>query len=224
MQMLPLAFNLETSMSLLTQYFGETLKIFALTIVFSLPLGMAVTFLRKAKFKPVAWLTKLYISVMRGTPLMLQLIVVFYAPYYLFHIRLSTGYRFWAVIIGFVVNYAAYFAEIFRGGIESIPKGQYEAAKILGFGKFQTFMRIILPQVLKTVLPSVTNEVITLVKDTSLAYTLSYIEMFTKAKELMSAQASLGPLFVAGAFYYVMNYLVAFVMERFEKRMNYYSR
>lgn len=219
-----LEFKLDVTFKLLTQYFGETLKIFFLTLVLSLPLGMIVSLLRKSKLKPISWLTRLYISIMRGTPLMLQLIVVFYGPFYIFHIQLSTDYRFWAVIIGFVINYAAYFAEIYRGGIESIPKGQYEAAKLLGYSKPQTFIRIIMPQVIKTVLPSITNEIITLVKDTSLAYTLSYLEMFTKAKELMSSQASLGPLFVAGIFYYIMNFIVSFAMEHLEKKMDYNKR
>ena len=153
---------------------------------------------------------------------MLQLMVVFYGPYYLFKAELSMEYRFIAVIIGFSINYAAYFAEIYRGGIESMPVGQYEAAKLLGFSRFQTFFRIILPQVIKRILPSVTNEVITLVKDTSLAFVISVSEMFTAAQALASAQKSMIPFAVAGLFYYVLNYVVAFIMERIEKKLNYY--
>lgn len=218
-----LKFDLGDTIVQLGGAFGNTLKIFFLTLLFSMPLGLLVTMGRMSKFKPVQLLTKLYISVMRGTPLMLQLLVVFFAPYYLFGIKNSSDYRFWAVIIGFAVNYAAYFAEIYRGGIEAIPKGQYEAAQVLGFSKGQTFFKIILPQVFKIILPSVTNEIITLVKDTSLAFSIAYAEMFVVAKQMVASQATIAPLFVAGIFYYVMNLVVAFVMERIEKKMNYYG-
>ncbi len=217
-----LAFDLENTLVQLAGSFGNTVLIFVLTLIFSLPLGLLVSFCRISKLKPLQLLTKLYISVMRGTPLMLQLVVVFFAPYYLFGIKLSGNYRFWAVIIGFSINYAAYFAEIYRGGIESIAKGQYEAANVLGLSKAQTFFRIIFPQVIKNILPAITNEVITLVKDTSLAFSIAYVEMFTTAKQLVAAQATIAPLFVAGAFYYVMNFVVAVVMERFEKKLSYY--
>ncbi len=199
-----------------------TLQIFVLTLVFSLPLGLLVALGRMNKNAFVRIVVKVYISVMRGTPLMLQLMVVYFGPYYIFGITIYSTYRFYAVIIGFVLNYAAYFAEIYRGGIESMPAGQYEAAEVLGFGRAQTFVRIILPQVAKRILPSVTNEVITLVKDTSLAMVISVGEMFTAAKALASAQVSVIPFAVAGLFYYIMNYAVAFGMEGIEKRMNYY--
>ena len=199
-----------------------TLQIFVLTLVFSLPLGLFVALGRMSKNAFVRIVVKVYISVMRGTPLMLQLMVVYFGPYYIFGISISSTYRFYAVIIGFVLSYAAYFAEIYRGGIESMPAGQYEAAEVLGFGRAQTFVRIILPQVAKRILPSVTNEVITLVKDTSLAMVISVGEMFTAAKALASAQVSVIPFAVAGLFYYIMNYAVAFGMEGIEKRMNYY--
>jgi polar amino acid transport system permease protein len=159
---------------------------------------------------------------MRGTPLMLQLIVVFFAPFYVFQIQLDRSYRFTAVIIAFVLNYAAYFAEIYRSGIESIPVGQYEAAKILGFSKSQTFMKIILPQVIKRILPPVTNETITLVKDTSLAFVLSIVEMFTAAKQIAASETTMMPLMVAGLFYYIFNLLVAMIMESIEKKLDYY--
>lgn len=154
---------------------------------------------------------------------MLQLIIVFFAPYYVFGMSLSTEYRFIAVIIAFTINYAAYFAEIYRGGIEAIPKGQYEAAQVLGYGKFETFFIIILPQVFKIVLPSVTNEVITLVKDTSLSFVIAIPEMFTVAKQIAAADASIAALLVAGIFYYVFNVIVAFVMEHLENRLDYYD-
>ena len=140
----------------------------------------------------------------------------------MFRLKMGTGYRFPAVIIAFVINYAAYFAEIYRSGIESMPKGQYEAAEVLGYSKAQTFVRIILPQVIKRVLPSITNETITLVKDTSLAFTISIAEMFTVAKQIGAAQTSVVPLLAAGIFYYVFNLIVATVMEYIEKRLSYY--
>ncbi|OEH85159.1 polar amino acid ABC transporter permease [Desulfuribacillus stibiiarsenatis] len=200
-----------------------TVKIFILTLVFSLPFGLLVAFGRMSKNKILRWSMKIYISIMRGTPLMLQLMVVYFGPYYIFGVSISGEYRFYAVIIGFVLNYTAYFAEIYRGGIESMPSGQYEAAQVLGFNKVQTFFRIIFPQVIKRILPSITNEVITLVKDTSLAMVISVGEMFTAAKALASAKSSVLPFVVAGAFYYIMNYVVAWIMEGFEKRMNIYK-
>lgn len=201
-----------------------SIEIFVLTLVFSLPLGLAVAFGRMSKIKPVQWLAKIYISIMRGTPLMLQLMVVYFGPYYLFGIRIkSNNYRLIAAMIGFVINYAAYFAEIYRSGIQSMPAGQYEAAKLLGYSRSQTFFRIILPQVIKRILPSVTNEVITLVKDTSLAFTISVLEMFSIAKALASSQTSMIPFVAAGLFYYIFNLVVAVVMEWIEKKLSYYE-
>ena len=154
---------------------------------------------------------------------MLQLLVVYFGPYYLFGAKLSQGYRFIAIIIGFVLNYAAYYAEIYRSGIQSIPVGPYEAAKVLGYTRTQTFFKIIFPQMVKRVLPSVTNEVITLVKDTSLAFVLAYAEMFTIAKQIAAAQTTIMPLFVAGIFYYIFNLVVALIMDYLEKRLAYYQ-
>ena len=202
--------------------FIVTVQIFVLTLLFSLPLGMLVAFGRMSRCKIIKLIAKLYISVMRGTPLMLQIIVVYFAPYYMFRVKMGPGYRFPAVIIAFVINYAAYFAEIYRSGIESMPNGQYEAAEVLGYNKAQTFIRIILPQVIKRVLPAITNETITLVKDTSLAFTISIAEMFTVAKQIGAAQTSVMPLLAAGIFYYVFNLIVATVMEYIEKRLSYY--
>ena len=196
--------------------------IFFLTLIFSLPLGMVVMLFRRSRFKPVQWVTKIYIAIMRGTPLMLQLLAWYFGPYYLFHWSIR-GYRFPAIIIGFAMNYAAYFAEIYRGGMDAIPKGQHEAAAVLGYGKTQTFFKIILPQVVKTILPSVTNEIITLVKDTSLAFTLAYNEMFSLAKQIAASQTSFMPFIIAGVFYFVANYVVAFAMERIEKAFDYYK-
>ena len=200
----------------------DTLLIFLYTLLFSLPLGMLVCVLRMCSWRIVSIPMTVFISVMRGTPLMLQLLVVFFGPYYIFGISVSDKYRFPAVIIAFSVNYAAYFAEIFRGGIQAVPVGQSEAALVLGYSKVQTFFKIILPQVIKRALPAVTNEVITLTKDTSLAFALAYTEMFTLAKQLSSSQRSMIPYIAAGVFYYILNAVVAFVMERFEKYFNYY--
>ena len=200
----------------------RTCSIFFLTLLFSLPLGMIVMFLRRSRIKVVQGITKVFIAIMRGTPLMLQLLAWYFGPYYIFGLSIR-GYRFPAIIIGFAMNYAAYFAEIYRGGIEAIPKGQYEAAEVLGYSPVQTFFKIILPQVIKTILPSVTNEVITLVKDTSLAFTLAYNEMFSLAKQIAASQTSFVPFVVAGVFYFIANYVVAFVMERIEKSFDYYK-
>ena len=200
----------------------RTFLIFALTLVGSLPLGMIVALLRKSRFAPIRGIIKAYISVMRGTPLMLQLLVWYFGPFYLFGWNIG-NWRFPAIIVGFVLNYAAYFAEIYRGGIESIPAGQYEAAEVLGYTKFQTFMRIILPQVVKIIMPSVTNEVITLVKDTSLAFTLAYQEVFSLAKQISASQTSFMPFLIAGVFYFVSTYVVEIVMARVEKSMDYYK-
>lgn len=201
---------------------GRTFLIFFSTLVISLILGLGICFMRKSSFKPLSFVIKILISILRGTPLMLQLIVWFYAPYYLFNIKLSQNWRMIAIILGFSINYAAYFAEIYRAGIESIPLGQYEAAFVLGYTNIQRFFKIILPQMIKRVLPPVTNEIITLIKDTSLAFVLSYAEVFTLAKQVAAANTTILPLFIAGVFYYVFNFLVAYVMERIEKALNYY--
>ena len=199
----------------------RTCAIFFLTLIGSLPLGLIICLIRKSNNKIISGIIKVIISIIRGTPLMLQLLVWYFGPYYLFGWSIK-GYRFPAILIGFIVNYGCYFAEIYRGGIESMPKGQYEAAEVLGYTKFQTFMKIILPQVVKRILPSITNEVITLVKDTSLAFTLAYQEVFSIAKQISASQTSFMPFLIAGVFYYVANYVVAFVMDRIEKSMQYY--
>ena len=214
-----------TLQQMITQLAGGmavSTQIFVITLLFSLPLGLVIAFGRMSKNKLIQTIVKVYISIMRGTPLMLQLMVVYFGPYYLFRIKVGSSYRLWATFIGFVINYAAYFAEIYRSGIESIPKGQYEAASVLGYNKNQTVFRIIFPQMVKRVLPPVTNEVITLVKDTSLAFVLAYEEMFTVAKQIASARTSIMPLFVAGVFYFIFNAVVAFAMERIEKKLSYY--
>ena len=200
----------------------RTCAIFFLTLIFSLPLGMCVALLRMSRNKVVANATRFVISVLRGTPLMLQLLAVTYGPYYLFGIGVARN-KLIPVVIAFAINYAAYFAEIYRGGIESIPLGQYEAANVLGYTKTQTFIRIILPQVVKRIMPSVTNEVVTLVKDTSLAFTVSYQEMFTIGKQIANSQTSFMPFVVAGVFYFVFNAIVDYGMGRIENRLDYYK-
>ena len=213
--------TVSTMLTTMAEGMVRTCGIFFLTLLFSLPLGMVVMFLRRSRFTLVREITKIYIAIMRGTPLMLQLLMWYFGPYYLFGMSIR-GYRFPAIIIGFAVNYSAYFAEIYRGGIESIPRGQYEAAEILGYSRTQTFFKIILPQVVKVILPSVTNEIITLVKDTSLAFTLAYNEMFSLAKQIAASQTSFMPFVIAGAFYFIANYVVEFVMGRVEKALDYY--
>ena len=214
--------KLITMINLMLEGMGGTCAIFFLTLLFSLPLGMVVALLRMSKNKVVSNVTRAIISVLRGTPLMLQLIAVTYGPYYLFEFSVSKN-KLIPVVIAFAINYAAYFAEIYRSGIESIPVGPYEASEILGYSKAQTFFRIILPQVIKRIMPSMTNEVVTLVKDTSLAFTVSYVEMFTIGKNLANSQTSFVPFIVAGVFYFVFNAIVDFVMGRAEKSMNYYQ-
>ena len=211
-----------------------TLKIFGFTLLFSIPLGLIVAALKMCRFKPISWLTNLYILIMRGTPLMLQIIVVYYALPFLKTATKGTGGfvesllsgvnldRMNATILSFSLNYAAYFAEIFRGGIESIPRGQYEAAAALGMTKAQTFFRIILPQVIKRIVPASSNEVITLVKDTSLANVVAYSEIMLAAKQQMMNYSSLVPLFIAGVFYFVMATVLTALFGFIEKKLNYY--
>ena len=203
--------------------FGTTLFIFFCTLLFSMPLGILFALARMSKFKPLNIFMQVCISILRGTPLMLQLIVVFFMPYYVFGIKLSTGWRVYAALIGFSLNYAAYFGEIFRAGIQAVPVGQHEAAEVLGFTKTQTFFKIVFPQMVKRVVPPVTNEVITLVKDISMAFAIAYAEMFTMAKQVAAQQSNIMPLFVAGLFYYIFNIIVAWVMGRIEKKLSYFE-
>ena len=211
---------------------GRTFAIFFLTLAFSLPLGVLLALLRRSKIGVLRGITRTLISILRGTPLMLQLLAVTYGPYYIskflesqFGLSLGIGVarnKLVPIIAGFAINYEAYFAEIYRGGIESMPQGQYEAAEVLGYSRAQTFMRIILPQVIKRILPSITNEVITLVKDTSMAFTVGYQEMFTIGKTISNSESSFMPFLIAGVFYFLFNGIVDFVMTRLERRLNYY--
>ncbi len=214
--------TLMTMIVKMSEGLGKTCAIFFLTLIFSLPLGMVIALLRMSKNKIVSNVTRFIISVLRGTPLMLQLLAVTYGPYYLFDMTVSKN-KLIPVVIAFAINYAAYFAEIYRGGIESMSVGQYEAAEVLGYTKAQTFIHIILPQVIKRIMPSITNEVVTLVKDTSMAFTVSYQEMFTIGKQIANSQTSFVPFIVAGVFYLVFNAIVDFVMGKIEKRMDYYK-
>ena len=211
-----------TMMELLLSGLAFTLQIFVTTLIGSLPLGVLVAFGRMSRFKPVALVTRLYISVMRGTPLMLQLMARMFGPYYLFGLQMGNDWKYWACSIGFIINYAAYFGEIYRGGIQSIPRGQYEAAEVLGYSRFQTFMKIVLPQVVKRILPAMSNEIITLVKDTSLAFVLGIMEMFSQAKAIAASQVSMLPYVIAGVIYWVFNFIVEIILTRVEKRLNYY--
>lgn len=208
--------------SRLTEGMVVSVQIFFCTLFFSLLLGLVVAFGRMSKHFIIRFPTKVFISIMRGTPLMLQLLVIYFGPWFMFGMKISSGYKMTAVLIGFAINYAAYFAEIYRAGIEAIPVGQYEAAKLLGYNKMQTFIYIVMPQVIKRIVPPVANETITLVKDTSLAYTLSVIEMFTLTKQIAAAETSMMPFVVAGIFFYIFNLVVAVTFEYIEKKLSYY--
>lgn len=225
---------------ILLEYLPNTIKLFAWTLLLSIPVGMIVTWLKKCRFKPIVWITNLYILIMRGTPLMLQIIAFYYAiplllssvsdadkaaGFYGFlqNVMNNENYMFIALVVAFVLNYAAYFAEIFRGGIEAIPKGQYEAASMLSMSKAQTFFRIILPQVTKRVIPATSNEVIVLIKDTSLANVIAFAEITMKAKQQMNFYSSIMPLFVAGLFYFILNAIVTIAFSFIEKKFNYYK-
>ena len=201
--------------------FWETVKIFFLTLAFSLPLGLVVAFGSMSRFCPLKRLTQGFVWIIRGTPLMLQLIAIFYGPGLLFDIHILG--RFEAVIVAFVINYACYFSEIYRGGIESVPRGQYEAGQVLGMTRPQIFFRVVLKQVIQRILPPMGNEVITLVQDTSLPFTISVLELFSIAKALASSQTSMIPFVAAGLFYYIFNLVVAVVMEWIEKKLSYYE-
>jgi polar amino acid transport system permease protein len=209
-------------MGLLLDGFALTAQIFVVTLVGSLPLGVIIALVRMSRFKPLAWIAQLYISIMRGTPLMLQLMAFMFGPYYLLGLNMGADWKFWACAIGFILNYAAYFAEIYRSGIQSIPRGQYEAANVLGYTKSQTFMKIVLPQVIKRILPAMGNEIITLVKDTSLAFVLGIAEMFSVAKSIAASEVSMIPYAVAAAVYWIFCLIIEFILNRVEKKMNYY--
>lgn len=199
---------------------STTLKIFFYTIILSVPLGFVVALLRGCRYKIISVPIQIYQLIFRGTPLMLQLFFFMYGPYYIFGFSFN---RFLACILAFVINYAAYFGEIFRGGIAAIPKGQYEAAKVLGYTRFQTFMRIILPQVVKHVIPATGNELMTLVKDTSLAQVIAVKELFDVATSAGSKYFSTVPIIVAAIFYLIMNTIVEVSFKVIEKKLDYYK-
>lgn len=214
--------DLLTMTGMLGNGFLVSFQIFALTLLGSLPLGMLVAFARMSRFKPLALLARFYISIMRGTPLMLQMFAIYFAPFYVFGIELTPASKWQACVVAFIVNYAAYFAEIYRSGIQSVPRGQYEAAEVLGYSSSQTFFRIVLPQVVKKVLPSMGNEVITLVKDTSLAFSIGVAEMFSTAKALVASQVSMAPFAIAAVLYWVFNFIVELALGAVEKKLDYY--
>ena len=197
-----------------------SIKIFFFTLLFALPLGLVVAQAKQSRFWIIRKITNIYIMIMRGTPLILQLIFVYFAPFYIFNTSLD---RMNAAIVAYVINYAAYFAEIYRGGIQSIDKGQYEAGKVLGFTKAHTFFYVVLPQVIKEIIPAMGNEVITLVKDTALAQTIGVAEVFRVAKTASARDFSTMPLFIAGVFYFIMNGIVSKIFEKIEKQLDYYD-
>ncbi|MBQ4378868.1 MAG: amino acid ABC transporter permease [Treponema sp.] len=197
-----------------------SIEVFFLTLLFSVPLGFPLVAGRMSRFKPLSYLVNAFLLVIRGTPLILQLIAVYFGPAYIFKVSYD---RFVAAIIALSVNYACYFAEIYRGGIQSIPKGQYEAAKVLGYTRMQTFFRIVLPQVVKRIIPAMGNEVITLVKDTALVSVLGVAELFRTAQTTSSRLFSTAPIFIAGAFYFIMNWAVSSGFIVIEKKLDYYK-
>ena len=209
-------------LTMLTEGFLVSLQIFAFTLIGAVPLGIVVALGRMSRIAPVRWIVRIYISIMRGTPLMQQMFAIYFAPYYVFGIQLTPDSKWQATIAAFIVNYAAYFAEIYRSGLQSIPRGQYEAAEVLGYTRVQTFAYIVLPQVVKRILPAMGNEIITLVKDTSLAFSIGVAEMFSTAKALVASQVSMVPFAVAAAFYWVFNFIVELVLGAAEKRLAYY--
>lgn len=207
-----------------------SLEVFALTLLFAIPLALPIALGRMSKNKLLSGSVNVFLLIIRGTPLMLQLLIVYFGPGLFVGWLESFGYtlafrwdRFTAAIVALTINYAAYFAEIYRGGISSIPKGQYEAAKVLGYKSNQTFFRIVLPQVIKRIIPAMGNEVITLVKDTALVSVIGVAELLMVAKERQSALFSFTPLFIAGVFYFVMNWGVSFCFNKIEKKLSYYS-
>ncbi len=201
---------------------GLSAWIFVVTLVGSLPLGVVVALCRMSSFKPLSLLAQFYISILRGTPLMLQLMAFMFGPYYLLGMNMGTDWKFGACAVGFILNYSAYFAEIYRSGIQSIPKGQYEAALVLGYSRSQTFFKIVLPQVIKRILPAMGNEIITLVKDTSLAFVLGMAEMFSVAKALAASNVSMIPYAIAALIYWVFCLFIEFILGRVEKKLAYY--
>ena len=201
---------------------GLSAWIFVVTLVGSLPLGIVVALCRMSSFKPLSLLAQFYISILRGTPLMLQLMAFMFGPYYLLGMNMRTDWKFGACAVGFILNYSAYFAEIYRSGIQSIPKGQYEAALVLGYSRSQTFFKIVLPQVIKRILPAMGNEIITLVKDTSLAFVLGMAEMFSVAKALAASNVSMIPYAIAALIYWVFCLFIEFILGRVEKKLAYY--
>ncbi|MEE1478405.1 MAG: amino acid ABC transporter permease [Eggerthellaceae bacterium] len=214
--------ELSVMVGALLEGLGLSAWIFVVTLVGSLPLGIVVALARMSKFRPLSLVAQFYISILRGTPLMLQLMAFMFAPYYLFGISMDTDWKYGACAVGFILNYSAYFAEIYRSGLQSIPKGQYEAALVLGYSRSQTFFKIVLPQVIKRIMPAMGNEIITLVKDTSLAFVLGIAEMFSVAKAISASEVSMIPYALAALIYWVFCLLIEFIIGRAEKKMAYY--
>ena len=214
--------ELDVMISALVDGLGLSAWIFVVTLIGSLPLGIVVALCRMSSFRPLSLLAQFYISILRGTPLMLQLMAFMFGPYYLLGMNLGPDWKFGACAVGFILNYSAYFAEIYRSGIQSIPKGQYEAALVLGYSRAQTFFKIVLPQVIKRILPAMGNEIITLVKDTSLAFVLGMAEMFSVAKALAASNVSMVPYAIAALIYWVFCLLIEFILGRVEKKPAYY--
>ena len=202
--------SIQVMMQMLGQGFLVSLQLFVLTLLGSIPLGIPVAFMRMSKIAPLRWIARIYIS------------VIYFAPYYVFGISLTPDSKWTACVVAFIINYAGYFAEIYRSGLQSIPRGQYEAAEVLGYSRMQTFLYIVMPQVAKRILPAMGNEIITLVKDTSLAFAIGVGEMFSTAKALVASQVSMVPFAIAALIYWVFNFVVEMLLGAAEKKLDYY--
>ena len=206
--------------------FLQTLKLFFATLLGAIPLGLVIAFGSMSHFKPLSYITNIIVWIVRGTPLMIQMLIIYYFPGLVLGNPIWGGGesgRFLAASVAFIFNYACYFSVIYRGGIQGIPQGQTEAGLVLGMTKHQIFFKVKLLQMVKRIVPPMSNEIITLVKDTSLSFSLAYAEMFTIAKQIAAAQTTFIPFVVAAIFYYIFNLVVAVAMEKLEKKMNYYN-
>lgn len=207
----------------LLKSFWINFKLFGITLAFALPFGLILSFGSMSKFKPLKLLVKVFVWIIRGTPLMLQIIVVFYGPGLIFGMSVTNDYRFKAACIAFIINYSCYFSEIYRGGIESIPKGQQEAGLVLGMNRSQIFFKVTLLQVIKRIVPPMSNEIITLVKDTSLARTIAIVEIIRTGEDFITSKGLLWPLFYTGAFYLIFCGILTLLFGSLEKKMSYFE-
>ena len=219
--------SIQVMMQMLGQGFLVSLQLFVLTLLGSIPLGIPVAFMRMSKIAPLRWIARIYISVMRGTPLMLQMFAIYFAPYYVFGISLTPDSKWTACVVAFIINYAGYFAEIYRSGLQSIPRGQYEAAEVLGYSRMQTFLYIVMPQVAKRILPAMGNEIITLVKDTSLSRIIALQEIIWMGESFLKGNQGYSglvwPLFFTAVYYLIFSGIVTVLLGKLEKKLDFFQ-